>query len=120
MNNLIKKLQDNTTVHGELSAEARACFEKVGKENCEIRSRLNWHPAPDNNPFYNDWTYRIKSSYKLEPERIKLCLGMSPKEVRMYCDQWAIMHGEQHTTPCELFILIANLAARLQETIAEQ
>lgn len=70
MTTLIQELMKNKTVHGELSDEAKKCFDEVGKRNCETRMDDGWkEPAPPyGDPFYNSCTYRIKRDYQPEPE----------------------------------------------------
>ena len=82
MNAQIEELKNNTTVHGELSAEARACFERVGLEKCEVFWCASWgveatHPNPSG--FLSDYAYRIKADYQPGPEiewcKVKRGLG---------------------------------------------
>jgi len=75
MSALIEQLKHNTTVHGELSAEAQKCFKEVGPKNCLVRWNNIWERASRtlNRPFYPDYTYRIKADYQPEPE-IEWCV----------------------------------------------
>lgn len=68
MNTLINELMKNTIVHGELSDDERACFEKVGLNNCVVRTEDGWVSANKDCIFHSWRTYRIKSSYKPKPE----------------------------------------------------
>ena len=68
---MIGKLKKNVTVHGELSDEERACFAKVGKENCEYRGGDGWEGAAHISSLIGVFglpsTYRIKADYQPEP-----------------------------------------------------
>lgn len=120
MNALIQELMKNTTVHGELSGDERACLDKVGKKNCEVRQETCWMDANIEQlcSFFGGKTYRIKVAYQPEPEEEALCSDMSPKQIQTYIDQRLLkMHPVDHRIS---LVLIANLAARLSEIIEEQ
>jgi len=64
---LIEKLKHNKTAFTLLSKEEQECFGKVGANNCRVLWNRKWEVIRGEG-FGPDFTYRIKSDYRPEPQ----------------------------------------------------
>jgi len=72
MSEMIEQLKNNKVCFGELSAEEKEVFNKVGPENCLLRHHAKWMALRSKAKFYHHFTYKIRSDYQPDQEYVDL------------------------------------------------
>ena len=86
---LINQLKNNEKALGLLSIEEKACFEKVGKENCLCYSESGWQEVGIGT-FLKSMIYAIKSDYQPEPEYV----GLEIVKCEQDSGEWLGVHSD--------------------------